>query len=67
MTIPRERKNAVLRTREFLLALCDSKKTPRVPSDIRKQARSLLKHYPSEYYMDKVSEQAPEVFGDTFP
>ena len=64
MTIPRERKNAVMRTREFLRSLCVPKQTPRVPSDIRDQARSLLKHYPSELYMDMASEQAPEVFGD---
>jgi hypothetical protein len=67
MTIPIERKDAVLRTREFLVALCIPKQTPRVPSDIRRQARSLLRHYPSELYMDIASKQAPEVFGDTFP
>jgi HEPN domain-containing protein len=64
MTIPRERKNAVLRTHEFLRSLCDPKQTPRVPGDVRREARSLLKHYPSEMYMDIAAEQAPEVFGD---
>ncbi len=64
MTIPAERKNAVMRTREFLIALCDPKQTPRVPGDVRREARSLLKHYPSELYMDMAAEQAPRVFGD---
>jgi hypothetical protein len=65
MTIPRQRKDAVMQTRDFLVALCNPKQTPRVPSDIRRQARSLLRHYPSELYMDMAAEQAPRVFGDT--
>ena len=54
MTLPRERKNAVLRTEEFLVSLCDPKQTPRVPSAVRREARRLLKHYPTEYHVDKI-------------
>jgi hypothetical protein len=64
MTMPDERRNAVNRTRIFLMDLMDPKKTPRVPSAIRKEAASCLRHYPGEYYMSKASEQAPELFGD---
>jgi hypothetical protein len=64
MTMPDERRNAVNRTRIFLMDLMDPKKTPRVPSAIRKEAGSCLRHYPGEYYMLKASEQAPELFGD---
>lgn len=64
MTLPYERKNAVTRTEDFLVRLCDPKQTPRVPSEIRKEARGLLKHYPTSYYMELAAEQAPKVFGD---
>jgi len=66
VTIPSERKSAVLRTEKFLVSLCDPKQTPRVPSAVREEARRLLKHYPSGFHMDQASEQAPEVFGDNF-
>ena len=48
MTIPSERTNSVLEARSFLLALLNPKLTPRVPSVIRKEARRILKHYPTE-------------------
>ena len=38
MTMPNERRNAVNYTRQFLVDLMDPKKTPRVPSAIRKEA-----------------------------
>jgi len=64
MTLPFERKNAVLTTREFLLDLCDASKTPKVPKQIRQQAGSLLKHYPAKHDMDTAGEQVPNIFGD---
>ena len=64
MTMPDERRNAVNITRLFLMDLLDPKKTPRVPSAVRKEASRCLRHYPGEYYMLKASEQAPELFGD---
>ena len=51
MTLPVERTNAVLNVERFLMDLRDSKKTPRVPSEVRKQASSLLKHYPRKFDM----------------
>lgn len=51
MTLPFERKLAIKNTREFLKSLLDPKKTPKVPLELRKQARSLLKHYPSDFDM----------------
>jgi len=64
VTMPRERKIAVKNTEAFLLSLCDPKETPRVPRAIRLRARSLLKHYPSDYCMEEAAELAPSVFGD---
>jgi len=51
MTLPIERTNAVLHTERFLMDLLDPKKTPRVPSEIRKQASRCLKHYPRKFDM----------------
>jgi len=57
MTIPIERTNAVIRTQKFLYDLLDPKKTPRVPLSVRKDARSLLRHYPSEFEMNMIADR----------
>jgi hypothetical protein len=62
MTLPDERYRAVRMAREFLYDLCDPKKTPGVPKRIREQAVCVLRHYPSDYHMDRASEGAPDVF-----
>lgn len=62
MTLPDERYRAVRMARQFLLDLMDSNKTPRVPSIIRNQARGILRHYPSDWDMDRASEACPDVF-----
>lgn len=64
MTIPRERMQAVRQTREFLFRLCNPKETPRVPSAIRDQARRCIKHYPTEYDMERAAEKAWEIFDE---
>ena len=53
MTMPLERRQAVNRTRQFLIDLMDPKKTPRIPKTIREQAYRCLKHYPNEYTIDE--------------
>lgn len=57
MTVPVERTNAVINTETFLIDLLDPHKTPRVPSVIRERARSLLRHYPSKYFMDMIADR----------
>ena len=64
ITMPNERRWAVNTTRQFLLDLLDPKKTPRVPSAIRKEAGRCLRHYPGNYSMEQAAEQAPKVFGE---
>ena len=54
MTLPHERVNAVNQTRRFLYDLLDPKVTPRIPRNLRLRALSLLRHYPTEYHMDRV-------------
>ena len=61
MTLPYERTDAVIYTEKFLLDLIDPKKTPRVPSQVRDRARSLLRHYPTEYEIETVAEQSDMV------
>ena len=62
MTLPDERYRAVVQTRRFLLDLCNSQHTPRVPKLIRDTARSMLRHYPSDWDMNCAAAGAPEVF-----
>jgi hypothetical protein len=62
MTLPDERYRAVTYTEAFLLDLTSPKITPKVPKYIRDRARSLLRHYPSKWDMERVSERSPEVF-----
>lgn len=64
MTMPNERRMSVIRTEQFLMRLCTPSETPRVPKHIREEARSLLRHYPTQLYMDMAKEQAPKVFGE---
>lgn len=64
MTLPVERKHAVKNTEHFLKNLMDPKQTPRVPKYVREQAYRCLKHYPSDYDMERAAESAPDVFGD---
>jgi len=62
MTLPDERYRAVIQTRKFLIDLCNPQHTPRVPKLIREHARSMLRHYPSDWDMERASADAPDVF-----
>ena len=67
MTLPDERYRAVLAAEQFLQDLLDSSKTPRVPRDIRARARSVLRHYPSRYDMDRAATAADHIFETRTP
>jgi hypothetical protein len=62
MTLPDERYRAVVQTKEFLIDLCSSQRTPRVPKDVRQKAYWLLRHYPSDWDMKQAADTSPEVF-----
>ena len=74
MTIPVERKNAVIKTEQFLLDLMNPKVTPRIPKALRIQAYHCLRHYPSKHLMDVIAEREDnsngaigiKVFGNGF-
>ena len=59
MTLPDERYRAVVQTQKFLLEILS---TPRVPKAIKDRARSCLRHYPSDWDMQRAAEGAPDVF-----
>lgn len=64
MTLPDERYRAVIWAKDFMLELCDPKKTPRIPRAIRQQAWSILRHYPNKWDMKQASQECPEVFAE---
>ena len=64
MTLPDERYRAVVQTAKFLQSLSYSSEIKRVPLAVRQEARRLLRHYPSEYDMKKVSQTSADVFAE---
>jgi len=63
MTLPDERYRAVLWAGRFLRDVAyNTKQYPRVPETVRKEASSILRHFPLEYEMKCAAEAAPEVF-----
>lgn len=62
MTLPDERYRAVIQTEKFLQALSHSSETKRIPLQIRQQARALLRHYPSQWDMQRAADGSPNVF-----
>jgi hypothetical protein len=61
MTLPDERYRALKNAEQFLLELCDPKKTPKVPSEVRDRARGVLRHYPTNFDMGRLAEAAPDI------
>jgi hypothetical protein len=61
MTLPDERYRAIRQTRQFLIDLQDRTVYPRVPRAVRAEAYRLLRHYPGDYDLDRLSEKSPDV------
>jgi hypothetical protein len=63
MTLPDERYRSVLWAERFLRELAtDRKKYPRIPAAVRREAYSILRHYPSQWELDNAAVAAPDVF-----
>lgn len=63
MTLPDERYRAVMWAKRFLESLAyDRKNYPRIPNKVRGEARSILRHFPSEWDMGQACQTSPEVF-----
>jgi len=61
MTTSEDRYRALKQGKKLLEELCDPGKTPRVPSIIRDRARGILRHFPSDYDIDQLTENNPEM------
>lgn len=61
MTLPDERYRSMIAADRLLKDLCDPNVTPRVPSAVRDRARWILRHWPGEYYIQRLAEEAPEI------
>jgi len=61
MTLPDERYQAIRQARQFLIDLCDRTVTPKIPRAIRGEAYRILRHYPSDYDLERLAEKAPDV------
>ena len=61
MTLPDERYRSVKFAEQFLTRLAGGHYA-RTPKAVRDEARSILRHYPSQYDMNRAAQGAPEVF-----
>ena len=63
MTLPDERYRAVMWAERFLRELAhDTKKYPRISKQVRQEAYSIMRHFPSSWDMKRVADASPEVF-----
>lgn len=60
MTMPDERFKALKQGKKLLEELCDPGRTPRVPSMVRDRARGVLRHFPSDYELERIADNCPE-------
>ena len=62
MTLPSERARAIIQTRQFLLDLLYKYK--RVPKEVKGDARSCLRHFPSYIDVEGLADKCPDILGD---
>ncbi len=51
-----------MQAKRLLEELMDPKLTPRLAAGIRDRARGALRHYPSEWDMQRAAQAAPDIF-----
>ena len=62
MTLPDERYRSIMQATRLLEELCSPQLTPRIAAGIRDRARGALRHYPSEWDMQRAAAASPDVF-----
>ncbi len=67
MTLPDERYRSMMAADRLLKDLCDSSTTPRVPRAVRQRALYVLRHWPGEYYINRLAHAAPEIIYSSEP
>ena len=53
MTLPHEEARAIASARDFMRALLDAKRTPKIPREVRRWAAGVLKHYPIQSVVEE--------------
>jgi hypothetical protein len=61
MTLPDERFRSLKQAKKLLEELCDPGKTPRVPGIVRDRARGALRHFPTDWDLEKMADNSPEL------
>ena len=56
MSTPLEQGRAIAAARRFLFDLCQPSKTPRVPREVRLEARARVKHMPMSWDLPRIVE-----------
>lgn len=46
---PDDQIRSLVGARDFIRRLTDTKETPRIPREVRREARAILRHYPPEH------------------
>ena len=59
MTLADERYRSLVQTKKFLMELLSPHMTPRVPRAIRERAHALLRHWPDDYHLEKMTIDMP--------
>ena len=62
MTLPDERYRAVVWAKKFLLDIAHRRSG--LSEDMKQEALSILRHYPSEYDLNNAAQKAPEIFAE---
>jgi hypothetical protein len=66
MTLPDERYRSLRQAKKLMEDLVDPGKTPRVPRIIRDRALGALRHFPTDWELEKMADNSPELL-DTEP
>lgn len=62
MTMPNERTRSIFAAKRFLQSLLNPAETKRIPKEIRLQAYSVLRHFPSAVDLIDPAKTCPNVF-----
>lgn len=62
MTTPLERTRALQQAKELLEAILSSEEWPDLPTELRQQARTVLRHYPGQSDLRVLGKIAPAYF-----
>lgn len=62
MTLADERWRSLVETKKFLMTLLSPHATPKVPRVIRERALALLRHWPADYHLEKMTIDMPHDF-----